>query len=166
MEGLKQYGHWFVHAAGSGIWLNLGRTLVVHTKSAELRRAGLWARAQAQAQAPERSRRAIRRGTASRRQSSRGGRSSLATLCAVSPGECYLVRSEARGFDSVQLQFNGVMGPRRAFAEVVVFRRGPNATVELQDGCAPGIELRWGSRAALQPCVCAESPVLNCAGTG
>ena len=139
-EGTHGYGCWLWPATGSGIWVNLGRTLVVHRKDvaeATLARAW-WA------------------------NSSIDHNASLPLMRRIRAQEGFTVQAGDLGYDSVQVQYN-FGGHAGKWAEIVLTSppcmHGRRA---LRTCLPPLIEVRAGWGAEI-PCTCDdELPLLNC----
>ena len=145
-ESTNGYGIWFLPAAGSGLYLNVGRTAWVHRKLSATTLARVWHSSLHNASAAVRN-------------------ASHARLRAMPTSDYELVYAEDLGFDSVQFQFNGM----RADSEVVLVgpefahRSRPVKTCPPQ----PALLLRTGWNASGRPCSGCndDDDVLNC-GSG
>lgn len=146
LEGVNGNGVWFNPAKGSGIYLNVGKTVWVHHKG----------------QGPTQNLTRLWRAWHAGLQSDAARNASLARLQKAPRGEVELAMALDLGFDSVQFQFNKM----RHFSELVLvgpaFSHGPRAVRT----CPPDAErlLRTGWGASGRACDRCDDrdPVLNC----
>lgn len=139
-EGVDSYGCWLWPAQGSGIWVSLGRSLILHRKdTAEATLRSSWLS-----------------------NTSIDHNASRLRMRRLPARERFTVQAADLGYDSVQIQYNfgGGLGQ---WPEIVLTQSECMFGSQPLGTCLPhSVEVRTGWSAEL-PCSCDESlPLLNC----